>query len=87
MAQKPKNTRWSYKEDRHLLELAGSSKSPEEISSLIGRSPEAVRKVALRLGISLKRETSTKNGRRSAPTERLRAARAFVSAGAGPKGR
>jgi hypothetical protein len=32
MARKLKQARWSYAEDRRLLELAKSSKSPEEIA-------------------------------------------------------
>jgi hypothetical protein len=46
---------WSYKEDRRLLELTASSKSLEEVARLINRSPEALRRMALRLGISFKK--------------------------------
>jgi hypothetical protein len=67
---------WSFKEDRRLVELTSSSKSPEEIARLISRSPEAVRKAALRLGISFKKR------RNSAPTERLKAAPASLSSDA-----
>jgi hypothetical protein len=78
MARKTKHARWSYAEDRRLLEFAASSKSLEEIALLMKRSPAAVYKVALRLGVSLR-----KDGRRSTPSERLKALRASRSASAG----
>jgi hypothetical protein len=46
MARKTKHARWSYAEDRRLLEFAASSKSLEEIALLMKRSPAAVYKVA-----------------------------------------
>jgi hypothetical protein len=54
MAQKLKQAGWSYAEDRRLLELAKSSKSPEEIARLMNRSPAAVYKMAIRLGVPLR---------------------------------
>jgi len=54
MARKLKQARWSYAEDRRLLELAKSSKSPEEIARLMNRSPAAVYKMAIRLGVPLR---------------------------------
>ena len=78
MARKPKRARWSYAEDRRLLEFAASSKSLEEIALLMKRSPAAVYKVALRLGVFLR-----KDGRRSTPSKRLKALRASRSASAG----
>jgi hypothetical protein len=54
MTQKPKQVRWSYAGDRRLLEFAKSSKSPEEIARLMNRSPAAVYKMAIRLGVPLK---------------------------------
>jgi hypothetical protein len=54
MARKLKQARWSYAEDRRLLELAKSSKSPEEIARLMSRSPAAVYKMAIRLGVPLR---------------------------------
>jgi hypothetical protein len=50
MARKP----WSFKEDRRLMELAKSSTSLEEAAKLLGRSPDAIKRMALRLGLSLK---------------------------------
>ena len=41
---------WSYKEDRRLLERAKHSRSAEEIANLMNRSPNAIRKKAIRLG-------------------------------------
>jgi probable addiction module antidote protein len=54
MARKLKQVRWSYAEDRRLLKLAKSSKSPEEIARLLNRSPAAVYKMAIRLGVPLR---------------------------------
>ena len=50
MARKP----WSFKEDRKLMELAKSTVSLEEAAKQLGRSPEAVKRMALRLGLTLK---------------------------------
>jgi hypothetical protein len=78
MPRKMKNARWSFKEDRRVLELAAHSKSPDEIANLMSRSPEAIRKVAIRLGISL-----SKNKQRSTPSERLMALRVSMSSSGG----
>jgi hypothetical protein len=53
MARNRKLGGWSYKEDRRLLELAKHSRSAEEIANLMNRSPDTVRKMAIRLGVSL----------------------------------
>jgi hypothetical protein len=45
---------WSFAEQRLLIELARTSKSLDEAAKMIGRKPEAIKKVALRLGISFK---------------------------------
>ncbi len=50
MARKP----WSFKEDRRLMELAKSTVSLEEAAKQLGRSPEAVKRMALRLGLTFK---------------------------------
>jgi len=50
MARRP----WSFKEDRRLMELAKSSTSLEEAAKLLGRSPDAIKRMALRLGLTLK---------------------------------
>jgi hypothetical protein len=36
------------------MELARSSKSLEQVVKIVGRSPEAIKKAAMRLGISFK---------------------------------
>lgn len=56
MARRP----WSFKEDRRLMELAKSSISLEEAAKQLGRSPDAVKRMALRLGLALKSKTSKK---------------------------
>ncbi|QIO98780.1 hypothetical protein [Bradyrhizobium symbiodeficiens] len=50
MARKP----WSFKEDRKLMELAKSSVSLEEAAKQLGRTPDAIKRMALRLGLSLR---------------------------------
>src|SRR5258708_14636604 len=65
MVRKLKSARWSYAEDRRVLELAKQSRSLEEIANLINRSPEAIHTVAIRLGISLRtgrRRSTPPNG-------------------------
>jgi hypothetical protein len=57
MARKP----WSFKEDRRLMELAKSSISLEEAAKQLGRSPDTIKRMALRLGLSLK----PKDGKKS----------------------
>ncbi len=48
--------RWSYKDDRKLMELARASKTLEEVAKTTRRSPEAIKKRTMRLGISFKSE-------------------------------
>lgn len=54
-------TPWSFKEDRRLMALAKSLKSLEEIARTTGRSPESIKKMAIRLGLSVKQKGATKN--------------------------
>jgi hypothetical protein len=76
MMGKRRKHRWSFAEDRRLLELAANARSSEEIANLMSRPPETIRRVAIRLGISLR------NGlRRSTPSERPKVMRIFMSAG------
>jgi len=56
MARKP----WSFKEDRRLMELAKASASLEEAAKVLGRSTDAIKRMALRLGLSLKPKTNKK---------------------------
>ena len=57
MVRKP---RWSFKEDRRLMELARSFKSLEEVAKATGRSPDRIRKMAMRLGLSIRSGSSSK---------------------------
>ena len=56
MARKP----WSFKEDRRLMELAKSSITLEQAAKQLGRSPEAIKRMALRLGLQLKSKDGKK---------------------------
>jgi hypothetical protein len=53
MATAPK-TRWSFAEERLLMKLAASGESLDGIARTIQRTPETVRRMAKRLGVSLK---------------------------------
>jgi hypothetical protein len=55
-----RKSRWSFKDDRRLMELARASTSLEQVAKITGRSPEAIKKAALRLGISFKSEAAKK---------------------------
>jgi hypothetical protein len=52
---------WSYKEERHFMELAASAKSFDELVKLTGRQPKHVRAAALRLGVKLAKQTASDN--------------------------
>jgi hypothetical protein len=52
--------RWSFKDDRRMMKLARSSTSLEEVVNQIGRSPEAIKRAAMRLGISFKSQAKKK---------------------------
>jgi hypothetical protein len=45
---------WSLAEQRLLIELARASKSLDEAVKATGRKPQSVKKMAMRLGISLR---------------------------------
>jgi hypothetical protein len=49
-----RKSRWSFAEQRLLIELARASKSLDEVAEVTGRQPELIKKVAVRLGISFK---------------------------------
>jgi hypothetical protein len=59
MAPNKKQRGWSFKEGRRLLELAKQSRPAEEIANLMNRSPNAIRKKAIRLGVSLNNPSSS----------------------------
>jgi IS30 family transposase len=50
----PMKRHWSFADDRHLMQLAASSKSLEEVAKQMNRDPATVAKIAKRLGVSLK---------------------------------
>lgn len=54
MAQKKA---WSFKEQRQLTELVRASKSPDEVANAVKRKPEAVKRMAMRPGVSFKPKT------------------------------
>jgi hypothetical protein len=45
---------WSLAEQRLLIELARASRSLDEAAKVAGRKPAAIKKMAMRLGISFK---------------------------------
>jgi hypothetical protein len=45
---------WSFAHDRRVLELAKAKKSLEEAARIMDRTPERIRKVSVRLGVSFK---------------------------------
>ena len=49
-----RKTRWSFKDYRRLMELARASTSLEQVVEITGRSPNAIKRAAMRLGISFK---------------------------------
>jgi hypothetical protein len=53
-------TRWSFAEERRLIELAASSRSLKEIGAELKRTPERVAQMAKRLGVSLKSDAGLK---------------------------
>ena len=51
---------WSFAHDRRVIELAKASKSLEEAARIMKRTPERIRKVSMRLGVSFKATTKKK---------------------------
>jgi hypothetical protein len=45
---------WSFKEQRHLIELARALKPLDQVAKEMKRKPEAVKRMAIRLGVSFK---------------------------------
>ena len=45
---------WSFKDDRRVMERARSSKSLDEIAKAMDVTPDRIRKVAVRLGVSVR---------------------------------
>jgi hypothetical protein len=72
MVKKVINRRWSYVDDRRLIQLAASSKSVNAIADEMNRPPERVVQMALRLGIFLKSAAKQKPNQTSQPRPALR---------------
>jgi hypothetical protein len=60
MAKKVTVGHWSYAEDRRLMRLAPSLKSVEAVAAEMKRSPVRIKKMAKRLGISLRAKPGLK---------------------------
>ena len=52
---------WSFKDDRRVIELAKASKTLEEIAKTMNRTPDRIREVAMRLGVSVESKTPKKS--------------------------
>jgi hypothetical protein len=52
---------WSFAHNRRVIELAKAKTSLEEAARIMERTPERIRKVAMRLGVSFKSEKKTKS--------------------------
>jgi len=50
---------WSFAHDRRVIELAKASKSLDDVARIMKCTPERIRKVSMRLGVSFK-ATKTK---------------------------
>jgi hypothetical protein len=59
---------WSFAHDRRVIELAKTKKSLEEAARIMDRTPERIRKVSIRLGVSFK--SSAKKRQRSGLVEK-----------------
>ena len=51
---------WSFAHSRRVIELAKAKTSLEEAARIMERTPERIRKVAMRLGVKFKADTKTK---------------------------
>jgi hypothetical protein len=54
MAKMATRNRWSFAEDRRLIQLAATLKSLKAVADQMKRTPERVARMAKRLGVSLK---------------------------------
>jgi hypothetical protein len=62
---------WSYADDRRIIELAKASKSLEEAAWMMKRTPERIRQVSRRLGVSFKATGKTGVVVKSKPKQKL----------------
>ena len=51
---------WSFAHDRRVIELAKASKSLEDAARIMRRTPERIRKVSVRLGVSFQTASKKK---------------------------
>jgi hypothetical protein len=51
---------WSFADNRRVIELAKEKKPLEEVAQIMNRTPERIRNVSLRLGVSFKATTKKK---------------------------
>ena len=51
---------WSFKHDRPVIQLAKACKTLEEIAKAMNRTPDRIRRVAMRLGVSVKSKAPKK---------------------------
>jgi hypothetical protein len=51
---------WSFKDDRRVIALARASKTLEQIAKAMNRTPDRIRKAAMRLGVSVKSKAPKK---------------------------
>ena len=51
---------WSFAHNRRVIELAKAKTSLEEAARIMERTPERIRKVAMRLGVTFKSEKKAK---------------------------
>lgn len=51
--------RWPFADYRRLMKLAAEGRSLDEVARIMGRTPESVRRVSSRLGVSLTSQDRT----------------------------
>lgn len=61
---------WSFANDRRLMELAKTKVSLEEAARIMERTPERIRVVSMRLGVSFESEQALKSSRKPKPIKR-----------------
>ena len=54
---------WSFKDDRRVIELARASNTLEQIAKTMNRTPDRIRKVAMRLGVSVMSKATKKKAK------------------------
>jgi hypothetical protein len=54
---------WSLKDDRRVIELARASNTLEQIAKTMNRTPDRIRKVAMRLGVSVMSKATKKKAK------------------------